>query len=609
MHSNDVAINIMQQAFHDPWTNKSKIVLGIDIGTTQSGVAFSYLVEVGAEKAINRVTSWPGQEAQNQQGKIPTIIWYDKDNKPVSFGAEALSHQAQEAAEDNGWQLAKHFKLHLHPPNLKAKHGLTLEVLPADVSLSQIYADFLGYLLQHTQQFFEDRIVDGKAIWEAHKPTMDVVIAHPNGWDIREQSFLRAAAVKANFASAKEASHRIHFVSEAEASVHFCTYYTELGARLKPGDSFVVCDAGGSTVDTTVYSVKQTQPLLQLEEMCASACVQAGAIFVDKSAEIYLQKTLSNAGIPSVDVEEYVTRGVKDFENAAKRAFREVSVDQYIEMAGSRLNNSAIRVRRGRMTLSGVIVESFFERCVKEVVSSINEQLASASAPVSHTILVGGFGESPYLREQLKARCSSAGQIVITNEATSKAVADGALIWHCVNSVASRVPRYSFGIEVVVPLVPDSQEHRGRVVVSRPSGAYVAGAWSQIIAKGIAIDCDSVSRRPYRREYLVPNPQLSVLNQEIYSYAFEGLPKWTRNKSGSISPGFRRFCSITADISGLRNALRAETGVGGARHWSLVFEVCIRFGRTELEAFLEWNENGVLCTGPANIVLSSELLI
>ncbi|KAG8682041.1 hypothetical protein FRC08_015223, partial [Ceratobasidium sp. 394] len=391
-------------------------------------------------------------------------------------------------------------------------------------------------------------------------------------------------------------------------SVHFCTYYTTLGSRLKSGDNFAVCDAGGSTVDTTIYSVKQAQPLLQLEEMCASACVQAGAIFVDKAAKIHLQKALRGAGIPALEVEEYISRGVKDFEGSAKRAFRDTSTDQSIEIAGTRFNNATIKVRRGRMTLTGATIESFFERCTKEIISSVNTQIVSASASVSHIILVGGFGESPYLREQLKARFSSGCQIITTNEATSKAVADGALIWHCVNSVVSRAPRYSFGIEIVVPLVHNSKEHNGRIIVSRPSGPYVAGAWSQIVAKGVTLDCDSVSRRPYRREYWTPNPELSHVNQDIYSYAFGGAPKWTRNKTGGFNSGFRKVCSITADISGLRGALRSEVGAGGVGYWSLTFAVCIRFGRTELEAFLEWSEHGIVRTGPAQIVPSSELV-
>jgi hypothetical protein len=83
------------------------------------------------------------------------------------------------------------------------------------------------------------------------------------------------------------------------------------------------------------------------------AGVQAGAIFVDMSAKKYLEQVLNGAGLSSADVEEYVNRGIKDFENNAKRAFREVSVDQPIEIAGSRFNNTAIRARRGRVTLEG----------------------------------------------------------------------------------------------------------------------------------------------------------------------------------------------------------------------------------------------------------------
>jgi hypothetical protein len=81
--------------------------------------------------------------------------------------------------------------------------------------------------------------------------------------------------------------------------------------------------------------------------------VQAGAIFVDAAARKYLHNILQNAGLAHEDVEEYVARGVKDFESNAKRAFRDTTVDQSIEIAGTRFNNTAIRTRRGRMNVSG----------------------------------------------------------------------------------------------------------------------------------------------------------------------------------------------------------------------------------------------------------------
>lgn len=62
---------------------------------------------------------------------------------------------------------------------------------------------------------------------------MEVIIAHPNGWGIREQSFLRSAAVKAGFANSNDADTKVHFVSEAEASVHFCTFYSDIVNQLQ----------------------------------------------------------------------------------------------------------------------------------------------------------------------------------------------------------------------------------------------------------------------------------------------------------------------------------------------------------------------------------------
>jgi hypothetical protein len=108
-----------------------------------------------------------------------------------------------------------------------------VSALPIGVPISQVYADFLQYLLQHTQQFFEDHILDGKSIWTTYKPTMDVIIAHPNGWGVLEQTFLRTAAVAAGFTSIEQASNQVHFVTEAEASAHFCTHYTTLRSQLK----------------------------------------------------------------------------------------------------------------------------------------------------------------------------------------------------------------------------------------------------------------------------------------------------------------------------------------------------------------------------------------
>ncbi|KAG8792445.1 hypothetical protein FRC12_006092 [Ceratobasidium sp. 428] len=620
------SVNAVPKPFQGLWEGESKIIIGIDIGTTQSGVAFSFLQKGmssayfclnhsfgrpvdyvrGVEQTIHRVTQWPGQEARNQQGKIPTLIWYTLDGKAASFGAEALSYKAKEDAEDNHWQLAKHFKLHLHPSDMKAKHNIKLNALPNGISLRQIYTDFLGYLMKHTQAFFEDRIVDGPLIWKNYRSKMEVVIAHPNGWGIREQTFLRAVAIDANFASASSSS-KIRFVTEAEASVHFCINQTNLGGRLQVGTKLAVCDAGGSTVDTTVYSVISARPELKLEEARPSGCVQAGAIFVDAAAEEYIRNVLQDSALGQEDIQDYTARGAQDFESTAKRTFCNELEENMVEIAGPRFNNSSIKVRRGRMTISGKIIKSFFDSCLDEITSSVDQQMqgvAVSNPPFKYMLLVGGFGDSLYLRREFKKRYEPQGcQVTLTNDSTSKAVADGAVIWSVTSSVVARTTRSSIGIEVAKRYIPLSCDFSGRSPYICPSGhTKVNGGWSQIVGKGVTLDVDAITREAFSREYSSPHPDLEDFQVTLLSYSKEDHPSWVRNTQGKILSGFRRSCVIKGDLRRLSGALQPRIGAQGEMYWRLSFDVCIRFGSTEWSAYLEWEESGVTHTGQVTII-------
>ncbi|KAG8716980.1 hypothetical protein FRC09_014938, partial [Ceratobasidium sp. 395] len=88
-----------------------------------------------------------------------------------------------------------------------------------------------------------------------------------------------------------------------------------------PGTSLVVCDAGGSTIDTTAYRVKDTSPVLELEEVKASACVQAGGVFVDLECEKHLKGILGKITLEEEERDDYVQNGTNDFETFTKRSF------------------------------------------------------------------------------------------------------------------------------------------------------------------------------------------------------------------------------------------------------------------------------------------------
>ena len=98
----------------------------------------------------------------------------------------------------------------------------------------QVFADFLKYLLQCAQSFIEDTQANGKDLWDTVKVDIDFVLSHPNGWEGKEQSQMRRAAVLAGLIPDVPSGHaRVSFVTEGESSLHFAIQSGVLAAAMK----------------------------------------------------------------------------------------------------------------------------------------------------------------------------------------------------------------------------------------------------------------------------------------------------------------------------------------------------------------------------------------
>ncbi|KAJ1299868.1 hypothetical protein OPQ81_002662 [Rhizoctonia solani] len=560
------------------WERPSKIILGIDIGTTESAVAFAYLY-LGGPQSLHR--------------------------KAVSFGAETRKPETEERAEEEQWQLARHFKLHLHPNALKHENNIRIEPLPTGVSLLSIYTDFMAYLLKHTREYFESRIIDGQRIWADYHEDMTVVLAHPNGWGLKEQTFLRQAAIAANYVASSKATSHIRFVSEAEASVHFCMLYGDLHNRLKPSTTFVVCDAGGSTIDTTTYNVKSASPMLEIEERKAPACVQAGGIFVDNEYEQHLARVLARVDLDEVTRNECLRRSIEDFKAFSKKEFDDVERQYRVDLGARRLRQEELGIKRGAIVLEGKVVETFFEKCIAQAMESVRQQISGTEC--RHILLVGGFGYSPYLRRRFLAEFGKNGCTVnIANESTAKAVADGAVIWCGKTSVTSRATRAAYGLDINVPYNPSDRDHYGRRIHRHAAGyEYLIHGWSQIIGQGIVVSADSTIRDTYWCSYRTPNPDLGDFKVAVFAYTGEENPgPWLRDPQGNLNQGFGQVCEIVVDLEAMRQSLKHRIGKDGDFYY-LIFTIMFNFGSTELQASLEWEQDGKTLSIPATIVPSA----
>jgi len=77
-------------------------------------------------------------------------------------------------------------------------------------------------LLKCASSYIRDTHANGADLWDSVEREIHYVLSHPNGWEGREQSQMRRAAVLAGLVTDTEAGHlRLSFVTEGEASLHF----------------------------------------------------------------------------------------------------------------------------------------------------------------------------------------------------------------------------------------------------------------------------------------------------------------------------------------------------------------------------------------------------
>jgi hypothetical protein len=77
-------------------------------------------------------------------------------------------------------------------------------------------------------------------LWRGLEDRTDFVLTHPNGWEGAQQGMMRIAAVQAGLIPANEEGHsHLSFVTEGEASLHFCVQSGLTNDAIKVGFNFV----------------------------------------------------------------------------------------------------------------------------------------------------------------------------------------------------------------------------------------------------------------------------------------------------------------------------------------------------------------------------------
>lgn len=93
--------------------------------------------------------------------------------------------------------------------------------LPPGKTVVQVFADYMVYLFECAKEYITE--THGARLWTSLEGDIMYVLTHPNGWGGPQQERMRQAAITARLISDTDSGRsRVTFVTEGEASLHFC---------------------------------------------------------------------------------------------------------------------------------------------------------------------------------------------------------------------------------------------------------------------------------------------------------------------------------------------------------------------------------------------------
>ncbi|KAG5775004.1 hypothetical protein H9Q73_011325 [Fusarium xylarioides] len=329
-----------------------RIVVSIDFGTTYSGVAWADTTRPDVQHVL---TEWPSAGSSKSSPKVPTEL------RRVA----------------NGWQWG--FQI---PESAKRIRKLDdpAQITKEAESAKDLTKVYLSCLHEHFVSLLEKRLSSSVV----KSTPMDFVVTVPAIWSPKAKQSTEQAAAMAGFCG----NQRIQLISEPEAAALY-TLKTLSPSTLQVGRKFVVCDAGGGTVDLISYQVTKIGRV-EVKEVTEGTGGKCGSSMLNMRFRRHLKQTHGD----KYWTDERLVIALSEFESF-KKTFSPKGEPLTLKV------DPSLGLRRNRYTMTQDDMKTkIFEPIMKDVVCLIKEQIKMAGDGVAAVIMVGGFGQSRYLKSR-----------------------------------------------------------------------------------------------------------------------------------------------------------------------------------------------------------------
>ncbi|KUJ12158.1 uncharacterized protein LY89DRAFT_688619 [Mollisia scopiformis] len=434
--------NIVQGAVADGVTGP-RIVVGIDYGTSNTELAWAQtdgsaknsMADLGSDLVVFKF--WPGSD----NPRVPSAISYSPTNPDTRRSQWGWSI-------DDDSKVLKWTKLELEPQSTKAEldqlreltKGLDLLRELRESKNEGLMTDVPQHITKSAEDIVRDFLTKVSRVWYKHMKSqnqfvleqvpLDLVITHPATWKYEAMNKTFRAAMGAFHSGMFPTIRNVSFASEPES----WALYTIQNLLAKghdvliPGECFILCDAGGGTVDLVSYRVNKVDPL-ELHRIGNITGDKCGGTFIDKAFLDFLAPRLANLDI---DPETVGTGGHMVFKPRSR-----VLLERFerIKHAFTGTGDASLTLPRGTkvvagyedsivngvLTLTEQDLKKMFSKSVngtlgllqRQMTRVMNTKYKGIPCQVTNIIMAGGFSESEYLFNQVKAYANKEADVEV----------------------------------------------------------------------------------------------------------------------------------------------------------------------------------------------------
>jgi molecular chaperone DnaK (HSP70) len=270
-------------------------------------------------------------------------------------------------------------------------------------TVMEAVTDYLEQIYKHTMETLTRRY--GETFMSLTK--VQFVLTVPAVWSDSAKDATLKAAEKAGMGN----RHELQLISEPEAAAVY-TLKAIQPNHLQIGDNFVVCDAGGGTVDLIAYKITQLNPL-RVEESAIGTGGLCGSAFLNYRFEDHVKQRIGTERYDWMREKKVKTwnMGLKYFEEFVKRNFNEEEHAEVNVPFPGLPDDEEAGLDSGFLIMSAEQVKEIFDPVVEEVINLVEGQVRTIREKgglVCGIVLVGGFGQSNYLYGRMKQHFNSA---------------------------------------------------------------------------------------------------------------------------------------------------------------------------------------------------------